>query len=117
MAYNLIQEVVNEGRHRPFTLCLLLVLLGATLYGWHSYARAEDVQQRISALERKVDKTDSKVDRLLAFELEDQISRNEHLLCSFERGTAQYYNLQRTIRTLRSDYRAASGREAKEHTC
>jgi hypothetical protein len=117
MAWNFVEEVVNEGKHRPFSLILLLSLLAVSIYGWNNYARADDVQTRIEDLEDEVKANGRKINTLLAVSLSESIRRHMDALCKTERGTSEYYFIERTISQLQNDHHNATGRFIGEKSC
>lgn len=100
----------------PFTMLAVLGALFAAGYGWVEYARASDVDDKIAALETKVDANGTAINRVLTLQLAESIRSQQRQICATA-SALQRQQLQTTLDNLLEDYEDVSGRTFQTPTC
>lgn len=99
-----VEQMVNEMRAFPFTMIIILALVGYAVYASQNHARAEDIQQ----LSQQVAKNTSTANKILKLQIAQSLrSLHEQRCKSEDRDTRR--TLARTIEELQDDYKELDG--------
>lgn len=108
-----IEQLVKELKAHPFTLIIIMALVGFTWFASSTHAKATDIQE----IAREVSNNSTKIDRLLKLQLAEAIRTISLQVCEHE-DDQQRRDLIRTRDRLQEDYRLVNdGREYKVEAC
>jgi len=109
MINSAVEQMIIEMKSHPFTLLIVLSLVGWSIYGSHQYAKAAD----ISTVQADIRANNSKIDRVLKLQIAEAIRSINRQICGTEdRETIR--SLRRTLDQLQQDYETINNGKAYE---
>lgn len=107
-----VEQLVIELKTMPYTMLVMIALLGYAGYSYLNHASAGDIQK----IAEKVDKNTESINQVLILQLSESLRNLQRQRCATDDRDARR-TLSRTIDDLQSNYRRLTGERFPLQSC